>query len=41
MKIIDNVKAQGAGQRESAAYTLVCEHFEVAGNAAIERYMHF
>ena len=27
-KIADHARGQGAGRFESAAYTLVCEHFE-------------
>ena len=36
-KIVDHVKEQGTGQRESAAYTLICEHLEEVGNTAILR----
>ena len=39
--IVDHVQWQGASQRKSAAYTVVCEHFEEAGNIAIGRQMHF
>jgi hypothetical protein len=36
LKIVDHPQEQGAGRRKSAAYTIVCEHFEEIGNAAIE-----
>ncbi len=36
-KIVDQLQEQGAGRRKSAAYTVVCEHFEEVGNTAIER----
>jgi hypothetical protein len=36
-KIVDHAQEQGTGRRKSAAYTIVCEHFEEVGNAAIER----
>jgi hypothetical protein len=36
-KIVDHAQEQGSGRRKSAAYTIVCEHFEEAGNEAIER----
>jgi hypothetical protein len=35
-KIVDHPQEQGADRRKSTAYTIVCEHFEEAGNAAIE-----
>ena len=35
-KIVDHAQRQGASLRESEAYTLVCEHFEMAFNAAFE-----
>jgi hypothetical protein len=31
----------GAGRRKSAAYTVVCEHFEPTRNAAMGRQTHF
>jgi hypothetical protein len=31
----------GAGQRKSAAYTAVCEHFEPTRNAAMGTQTHF
>jgi hypothetical protein len=34
LKKVDKVSGQGAGRRESAAYTVVCEHFEPTHNAA-------
>ena len=40
-KIVGRVQQQGTGRRKSAAYTIVCEHFEEVGNAAVEREMHF
>ena len=40
-KIVDHVQRQGAGRRKSAAYTVVCEHFEEVGNKVIGRRMHF
>jgi len=36
-KIVDHAQEQGTDRRKSAAYTIVCEHFEEVGNAAIER----
>ncbi len=36
-KIVHQLQEQGAGRRKSGAYTIVCEHFEEVGNAAIER----
>ena len=36
-KIVDHAQEQGTGRRKSAAYTVVCEHFEEVGNAALER----
>jgi hypothetical protein len=36
-KIVDHAQEQGTGRRKSTAYTIVCEHFEEVGNAAIER----
>jgi hypothetical protein len=36
-KIVDHAQEKGTGRRKSAAYVIVCEHFEEAGNAAIER----
>ena len=35
-KIVDRGSGQGAGQRKSGAYTAVCEHFELARNAALD-----
>jgi hypothetical protein len=29
---VDHVKEQGTDRRKSAAYTIVCEHFEEFGN---------
>ena len=40
-KIVDRAQQQGTGRRKSAAYTIVCEHFEEIGNAAVECEMHF
>ena len=34
-KIVDNAQEQGVSRRKSAAYSLVCEHFKEAHNAAI------
>ena len=36
-KIVGRAQEQGTGRRKSVAYTIVCEHLEEAGNAAIER----
>jgi hypothetical protein len=41
LKKVDQGSGQGAGQRKSAAYTVVCEHFEPIRNAAMERQAHF
>jgi len=35
LKNVDVGSGQGAGSLKSGAYTLVCEHFEVARNAAL------
>ena len=40
-KTSDQVRGQGAGRRKSAAYTVVCEHFEEVCNAAIGPQMGF
>ncbi len=34
-KIVDRGSGQGAGWRKSRAYTVVCEHFELVRNAAL------
>ena len=34
-KTLDQVRGEGAGRRKSAAYRMVCEHFEEVCNAAI------
>ena len=34
-KTLDQVQGQGADRRKSAAYWVVCEHFEEACNAVI------
>ncbi len=35
-KIVDRGSEQGARWRKSGAYTVVCEHFEPARNAALD-----
>jgi hypothetical protein len=40
-KTVDLVQGQGAGRRKSAAYRLVCEHFEEACNTAIGPNLRF
>jgi hypothetical protein len=35
-RILNHVREQGANRFESGAYTLVCEHFGLICNAAIE-----
>ena len=40
-KMADRAQRQDVGGRKSTAYAPVCEHWEVAGNAASGRQMHF
>jgi len=40
-KALDHVQGQDVRRRESAAYTIVCEHFEPKHNAAIGHQMSF
>jgi len=35
LRILDQVRGQGAGRRKGGAYTTVCEHFALTCNAAI------
>ncbi|MBW2174078.1 MAG: hypothetical protein JRF64_05435 [Deltaproteobacteria bacterium] len=41
LKNVDQGSGQGAGRRKSAAYTVVCEHFEPTRNAAMGTQTHF
>jgi hypothetical protein len=41
LKKVDQGSGQGAGRLKSAAYTVVCEHFEPTRNAAMGPQTHF